>query len=421
MTHAEAQDLLLDLAYGELAPARAAEIEGHIAGCAECQRDKAALDEARRLAAPLRALEEPRPGFDERIMAAARAQKAPLEVVRAAAPAARRKPRWAIRAALGGSVAAAAALALVVSSSLQSKRDAESAAHLAAGEKPFKMQVATPPAPAVAGVAREAKKEDAAKTQPALAGARDDLALEEKPATHARKLAPTGQLNGVVAGNDLDSAIGRGAAGVARSSGSGGDALGGLAVKDAPQGPGAPEAAAAQPPPPAKAAAAPAVAALEKAPSRNEPAAAAVPMTSQPKQMAPSSESYAQAPAESAAIAPAASVVELEKEAEDAQKKGAWALAATLYRRAADLRGEKSTQGAWDLAHAVECLVMDGRANDARQLRAELYRQHPAERPAQIAAGQALQELDKQGKPLSRPSVKTKAASERDATVPAEF
>ena len=33
MTHTESQDLLLDLAYGDLDAARAAEVESHLSGC----------------------------------------------------------------------------------------------------------------------------------------------------------------------------------------------------------------------------------------------------------------------------------------------------------------------------------------------------------------------------------------------------
>src|SRR4051794_38970049 len=143
MTHAETQDLLIDLAFGELDPARAAEVESHLAGCAECARERAALDDARRVSAPLRALEEPSAGFDAPIMEAARAEARmthgdvgqvievqgtvrPLQVEAARidahakiARSEKRRPRWMMRAALGGSVAAAAALALVVSTSLQ--------------------------------------------------------------------------------------------------------------------------------------------------------------------------------------------------------------------------------------------------------------------------------------------------------------
>src|ERR1700694_1535813 len=73
MTHAESQDRLLDLAYGELDAQRAAEVASHVEGCAECRKEKAALDETRRTAAPLRDLEEPSPGFGDRLRLAARA------------------------------------------------------------------------------------------------------------------------------------------------------------------------------------------------------------------------------------------------------------------------------------------------------------------------------------------------------------
>src|SRR5438105_4142466 len=181
MTHAESQDLLLDLAYGELDPARAQELQSHLTGCDECKAQKAALDEARRVTAPLRVVEEPSPGFDDRILEAARAQAQlehegnlgqvievtgtvrPLGIEPAridanapvkARPVERRRPRWMLRAALGGSVAAAAALALVVSTTLQS-RQVQQAARLAA-EKSYEIRVqpaAPPPSVAPAEVA----------------------------------------------------------------------------------------------------------------------------------------------------------------------------------------------------------------------------------------------------------------------------
>jgi len=74
MNCAESQDLLLDLAYGELPPARAAEVQAHMLDCASCRVEKAQLDDARKAAAPLRDLEEPPAGFDEPILRAARAE-----------------------------------------------------------------------------------------------------------------------------------------------------------------------------------------------------------------------------------------------------------------------------------------------------------------------------------------------------------
>src|SRR5260370_13329809 len=134
MTHAECQDLLLDLAYGELEAARAAEAEVHVAGCRDCRRERARVAATRRAAAPLRELEEPSASFDARILAAARAEAAlqsegkpgpvievtgsvrplGLEPARidahakvSSAPDGRPR-RWAMRVALGGSAAAAA-------------------------------------------------------------------------------------------------------------------------------------------------------------------------------------------------------------------------------------------------------------------------------------------------------------------------
>ena len=74
MTHLEAKELLLDLAFGELLPARALQVEQHVAGCAECQGERAQLASTRRMASPLAELEEPPAGFDDRILAAARAE-----------------------------------------------------------------------------------------------------------------------------------------------------------------------------------------------------------------------------------------------------------------------------------------------------------------------------------------------------------
>jgi len=489
MTHAESQDLLLDLAYGELPPARAAELENHLAGCAECQREKAALDEARRLTAPVRELEEPPEGFDDRILAAARAQAqlehggnlgkvievqgnvrplelsaAQIDAHRAVVRETRRKPRWAMRAALGGSVAAAAALALVVTSSLQSRREAERSAQLAVADKPFEIRVVAP-APSVApATARDAKKEDGAN----VAG--DEVATGQKgtgPAYLAKKRArPDGRIGGVL-DDELGSARTKGVAGAERAGGSGGDAL---AAKDA-QGashsaaappaaasppvaptppPAAPPPVAATPPPvaptpppaapPPVAATPPPVAATpppagakelaaekEYAPparreiaegmSRNLPVAA---MTAQPKQSTPApaeKEAVAEAKA-STSSAPAVGVVELEKEAQDARHRGAYGLAASLYRRAAYLRGAGAPEGAWNLAHAVECLTAAGYFDEAREMRAELFRLYPNERTAYSAANRALREVDAPGPPADRTPAKAK--SEPDPIIPVD-
>ena len=74
MNCAESQELLLDLAYGELEPARAAQVEEHVAGCPACRVESLQLKEARKLTSSLRELEEPPPNFDEPILRAARAE-----------------------------------------------------------------------------------------------------------------------------------------------------------------------------------------------------------------------------------------------------------------------------------------------------------------------------------------------------------
>ena len=379
MTHPESQDLLLDLAYGELSPVRAVELEAHLAGCPECQREKAALDEARRLAAPLREVEEPPPGFDDRILAAARAQAQlehegnigqvievqgsvrPLGLepaqVDAHAQVARReekrRPRWMVRAALGGSVAAAAALALVMSNSLQQKHEVERAAQVAAN-KAFEIRIQPAPMPQAAGEAvREAKKEETAPKR------QSGEARMAKRAAAPEDLGQPGALGGV-----------RG--------GSGGDALDTLALREP------------SPPP-----AAPAVSA--RTPSAAAPAA---------KSLAP----------------PSPSADELEQRAQEARHGGGYPLAAALYQKAADLRRASTPQGsegAWDLAHAVECLAAAGRFDEARSVRDELAKLFPAESGAFAAAGRVLREVDTPSQRNSRPPAKAK--SDTSDAVPAEF
>lgn len=74
MTHAESRALLLELSCGELAPAVAAEVAAHVEACAECLRERTGIDRIRAVTAPLRESEEPPPDFDDRVLAAARAQ-----------------------------------------------------------------------------------------------------------------------------------------------------------------------------------------------------------------------------------------------------------------------------------------------------------------------------------------------------------
>src|SRR3954471_13809468 len=77
MTGEHVQDLLLDLAYGELPPERAAEVEAHLASCDACRGERDDILRTRALVAPLRALEQPSAKFKERIVQSARAEAGP--------------------------------------------------------------------------------------------------------------------------------------------------------------------------------------------------------------------------------------------------------------------------------------------------------------------------------------------------------
>ena len=97
---------------------------------------------------------------------------------------------------------------------------------------------------------------------------------------------------------------------------------------------------------------------------------------------------------QSAAPAPAASGVEAN--AQQARHAGSYALAASLYRNAAELRQRDNDAGgaAWNLAHAVECLSAVGQFDEARRVRDELARLYPSETTALSAARRALREVD---------------------------
>lgn len=76
MNHDRAQELILDLAYGELAPAEAREVERHVAECTECSAEWARIADTRRASARLADVRD-----DDRrraaILAAARQAVAP--------------------------------------------------------------------------------------------------------------------------------------------------------------------------------------------------------------------------------------------------------------------------------------------------------------------------------------------------------
>jgi len=401
MTHTESQDLLLDLAYGELDAARAAEVSAHVDGCEECRREKAALDEVRKAAAPLRELEEPPPGFDHRILQAAAAQVRlehenvgqvievtgsvkPLGVdatridahapVRAPPP--RRRPRWMLRVAVAGSVATAAALALVVSTTRP-----RPAAPLVEEDYRIKVQPAAPQAVDLALREAEANKEAQRMvrqkdlTSPAPPPEPPVAALPPAPKQQAVKLR-------------------------AHVEGGGGDAADSYIVKKK-----------AAPLPAEEKSVDPSHRALENREATPQDAVRRLaggqrytPFAAASDQLAP----MRQAAASSAAPAnDAAAPARLEESAQRARHAGNYPLAAGFYREAAALRrGEDKdpASAAWDLAHAVECLAAAGLFDEARQVREELSRLYPGQDTAQAAARRALREVDVVPAPSAKPA-----------------
>ena len=427
MTHTESQDLLLDLAYGDLDAARAAEVESHLSGCAECRQERAALDEARRMAAPLRELEQPSPAFDEPILRAARAQ-AQLEhdgnvgqvievtgTVRAlgieaarvdahgpvkARPIERLRPRWVVRAAVGGSVAAAAALALVVNNTLETRRNAEkAAAAVRTGEFEIRVQ---PAAPEALDSALRAAEDKRAKNQ---AEERDRAAKRVAPAPQEKSSEKVAQLpmrrptqHDVASGGNLR--------------GSGGDAVVSVRKKAALQAKeGAADAVRPRPPPtrssgeqiaaasgpaPSTPSSPPQVAAVSRAEPSSpsvEPPAPAAARPRRDSSAVPMSKAESQ-PAQAAG--PAAGASGAEAKAQDARHSGNYLLAASLYRDAAAMRSRDGdpAAAAWDLAHAVECLSAVARFDEAKGVRDELARLYPSETTALAAARRALRAVD---------------------------
>src|SRR3954470_18410220 len=183
MTGEHVQDLLLDLAYGELPPERIAEVEAHLASCDACRTERDELQRTRALLEPLRALEEPRPGFDDRILQGARAEAGlqadgtpgptievkgsvkPLGLqagrvdplaggVRVARKETSRRSVWLKRAVVGASIAGAASVALIVGTSLRHERAVDRSAEVTplavrapAANDPTPVPMSLPPSP----------------------------------------------------------------------------------------------------------------------------------------------------------------------------------------------------------------------------------------------------------------------------------
>jgi len=280
-----------------------------------------------------------------------------------ARPAERRRPRWVVRAAVGGSVAAAAALAMVVGNTLEVRRNAEKAA--AAPSEEYAIRVG-PSAPASVDAAlrdAEAKRAEAPAETPkaeAPAAPSPPPGLREKE-TPAQFRVAKRKAAAPLAG---------------RGEGSGGDAPAKLskdvakpqsARMDDPQGN------------------------LEPVPTRE-----ADRIASSPGASASGASAAVESAPPAAVAAPAMAASGYESSAQQARHAGNYLLAADLYRRAADARRQEKDLGsaAWNLAHAVECLSAAGRFDDARQVRDELGRTYPSEATALSAARRALREVE---------------------------
>jgi len=393
LTCAESRELLLDLSYGELEPERAAEVEAHLHSCAACQIEWKELQEMRLAAGPLRELEEPSAQFDEPILAAARTEAslvsdglpgAVIEAVASSRPlgvaptrvdtSARvvpagppRRKRWLLRAAFGGSLAAAAVLALVVSTQDSTRRSQP------ASEADYQIHVRTP-ADLEKEAAQRAHEEPAKKPQAEAELRRDRALLSPPPAPPA------------------------------------------------PARPAAPELSQRAPAPPAaesKPAAPPR--AKSKRAARDEPAsdevlaerfrgsggdgfdraggadrAAAAATGLGPSAGSAPSSVVAAAPEQPALKVPETAPLPgpLEEEAARRRLLGEYARAAALFRAAArarlDANSSDTRTTAWDLAHAVQCLASAGSFAEARQVSGELSRLFPRQADPIAAAGQAL-------------------------------
>jgi len=410
MTHAECQDLLLDLAYGELDAARSAEAELHVAGCADCRRERAQMAATRKVAGPLREMEEPSASFDARILAAARAEASlqsdgkpgpvievtgnvrplGLEPARidahakvSAAPDGRRR-RWAMRVALGGSVAAAAALVLVVSTSLRKPAERRDEA------ESYAIRVQTAAERAQTEALQEARKaarlDEAQKPKAEVPSAPVAQLVKEKKA--ALKMARTSRETDAVDDAKEGRVVADKAAGV---KGAGGDAPGRVERHEAKE----PAASNAVAPPAASNAVAPQAATPMSGVASGHAMAAPGKEAQGPHGVAVARQGPApQTPERAKAAVEELTPQRYEQQAQEARRSGNYVLAASLYRRAAALRRDDDATGAWDLAHAVECLAAAGYGAEALEVRDQLKASHASETSAFNAAQRSLIHLE---------------------------
>jgi hypothetical protein len=150
MTHEELQGRLLDLAYGELSPREAREVEAHAASCEACRAELARIQGTRRVMSALPV--EPAPERGERVLVAAAREAAGRRRERGPVP------RWLWRGAL---VALPVAAVLAVSVRIIDMRPkGREGPDALLGDSPYAARVESPPA-AAPPPAREHEARDA--------------------------------------------------------------------------------------------------------------------------------------------------------------------------------------------------------------------------------------------------------------------
>ena len=384
MTCAECQDLLLDLAYGELDPVRKALVESHVRGCEACKLEQAVIARSRSMVLPLMTIEEPPASMDEPILRAAHAEAARLTAAggahdkspvtgprvvevagsigafEAAAPVSARaqvhvqptadrpRRRWAMRVALGGSVAAAAGLVLIVSNTdlMRARTEALSAAPT---ERAIRIRV--PDGEEAARADGEKRKAQAELKRLQSESDRQELAKAERRAEPpAARAAPPVK--------NADSSL---------SVNFGDDTAPIVEVKKpAPPAPPAKEAAPPPPPPapPAPAAHGAAAAAKDEAPPASAPAAAR-PAFDESIAAAPAEKSKQAKKSRAPAAAPSA-LGAMQAEQGNAYGRGASASGAAGVASVGNLSGGLSQTESQGTRAAASATMLESRARNAR-------------------------------------------------------
>ncbi len=193
MTHEALRERLLDLAYGELSPRAAREVEEHADSCEACRGELGRIRETRRLMSSLP--EEPAPAEGERILLAAAREAAGRRRTE------RALPRWV----LGGSLVAASLAAVVAVSyrvaTMRPRSAGREDVNALMGESPYarppppeSAPPAESPAPPKAAPEPDARREPPEETRrPHVERSRTAAAPPPASAEPAPPAAPAGE------------------------------------------------------------------------------------------------------------------------------------------------------------------------------------------------------------------------------------